>query len=412
MPKKRMQRPSKSRTGSPDVPSLSPETQLITNDVDLVKVCDQVRECKYLAFDTEFVMEERFQAEVCLVQIATASLVAVVDPQAVSDLGPVWSLVADPEIVVVVHAGMEDLALCQMQGGVTPCNVFDCQVAYGLVSGDYPLSLSRMVKAIVGVRLHKSQTLTDWASRPLSKEQIRYAADDVAYLPEVHRVLGARLRKLGRGGWMSEEMARFESSKTYMPGVDKKVFRLKGAGALDRLGLAIARELVGVREELALRYNRPVRAVIRDHLIIEIAKHRWSDVEAIKKLRGLSLRSDAIAELAKATARACVSPEDSWPEPAPVDDETDQEAAIAMLAGAVIRSYCAEHSISHQLVGSKKDVRAYVRSQVRESCRGARSALCEGWRGASVGSVLQDVVHGQSLVGMKRSGRGFRVYIE
>ncbi len=404
-------RAGKRRTPSTKLPI--PETQYVSSDDVLKKVCEQIRVEGCFAFDTEFVMEDCFGAEVCLVQLATESLVAVVDPFEVKSLASVWELVGDPNVEVIVHAGMEDLALCQVQGGVTPQSVFDCQVACGLVSVDYPLSLSKITRSMIGVRLHKSQTLTDWRRRPLSKEQMRYAADDVIYLPAVYRSLSKKLERKGRTSWLLEEMERFCKAETYLRSDDEKVFRLKGSGVLDGQGLAIARELVKARDELAAKYNRPIRGVIRDHLIVEIAKHRWVNPADIKTLRGLNLRVDGIQRLAAAVKNACDSPKEQWPVPAPPKDETDQEAAMTLLAGAVVRSYCAQHSISHQLVASKKDLGAFVQTIVRQKDTDSHPLPMQiGWRGETVGNVVQKVLAGKVMVGLRKDKDGLTVVVQ
>jgi ribonuclease D len=378
----------------------------------LSEICRRIKREGSFAFDTEFVMEDRFQPEVCVVQLATDKEVAVVDPFVVKDLTPLWSLIGDPEVEVIVHAGMEDLALCQTQGGVTPTRVFDCQIACGLVSTDYPLSLSRMARNVLGVRLHKSQTLTDWRRRPLSPEQIRYAADDVVYLPAIRKELGKQLAKLNRTHWAEEEMAKFHAVETYARAIGDNILKLKGAGALDGRGLAVARELVKTRDELAARMNRPARAVLRDHLIIEIAKHRWTKFSEIKTLRGLNLRAQSIQALADAATRASRIPKEELPVPTPPCDETDQEAAMALLVGAVIRGYCAEHGIAHQLVGSKKELRDYVRSLVRSPDEDDGLSLRRGWRHESIGTIIWRLMHGQANVRLERRKDGIAVVVD
>jgi len=385
------------------------EPLIVTTAEELAGLCEQLRDAGTFAFDTEFVMEDVFRPEVCVVQLATEEITAIVDPFEVQDLGPIWSLVADPGVEVVVHAGMEDLAICAEQGEVTPQNVFDCQIACGLVKTDFPLSLARLTRFLLGVRLKKSQTLTDWRRRPLSEAQVRYAADDVRYLPAARRELGRRLERRGRTAWSDEEMARFSRSETYIRGTNESVLKLKGAGGLDGEGLAIARELLKERSKLADRYNRPARAVVRDHLIIEIARHRWTDPSQITTLRGLNLRAQAVEALADAVRRARAQPPEEWPTPTPPSDETEREAALAQLAGAVIHGYCAAADLAHQLVATKKDMRIFVRALVRgEECP-AGIGLSRGWRAENIGSLVREVFAGKRSVHVASDGDGLHV---
>lgn len=384
---------------------------IVTTDSQFREICARVREAGSFAFDTEFVMEDVYRPEVCVVQMATRDWVAVVDPFEVRDLSPVWALVADPQIEVVVHAGAEDLALCFEQGKCTPQNVFDCQIACGLVKTDYPLSLARLVRFLLGNRLHKSQTLTDWRKRPLSEAQIRYAADDVRYLPAARHELGKKLERRGRTSWLQEEMTRFSRPETYVRDTDESVLKLKGAGGLDGAGLAIARELLKERATLASQFDRPARAVVRDHLIIEIAKHRWTDPNQIKTLRGLNLRTSALKALADAVQRARSMPEDDWPVPTPPDDETEREAGLGLLVSAIIRGYCADADIAHQLVATKKDVRLYVRALARNQELPKSIGLARGWRAEHIGTIIRDVLSGARSVGVSvdRQGPHIRV---
>jgi ribonuclease D len=255
-----------------------------------------------------------------------------------------------------------------------------------------------MVRNLLQVRLHKTQTLTDWRRRPLSPEQVEYAAEDVMYLVAVHHAITARLQELGRIEWMQEEMARFAAPETYQRDPASNLFKLKGAGALDAKGLAVARELVKARESLARQYNRPARAVVRDHLLVEIARHRWTSVARIKALRGLNLRASAVRILAEAVQQACELPPDQWPSPPPPKDETEQEAALALLARAAVHAYCAEHSLSPQLVASKQDIRTFVRALARDGDPGQVNPLGDGWRGRSVGAVICELLRGKASI--------------
>lgn len=384
----------------------------VVRDEELAETIAHVRETGSFAFDTEFVMEDRFSPLVCLAQIATDDQVAIVDPLSGVDLSPVWALVADPDVETIVHAGNEDFNLCHSQGGLLPRNVFDCQIACGLIGADYPVSLSRMVRHYCHVKLHKSQTLTDWHRRPLSDEQIQYAAADVLHLPAIWRRIKKGLERRSRMEWLIEEMARFSQPATYRRGPNESALRVKGAGGLDSRGLAIARELVQVRMQLAQKYNRPVRAVLRDHLIIEIAKHRWTTVAQLRTLRGLSLRADAVQQLADAARRACELPNDQCPVVDPIIEETDEQAALALLVTAVLRSYCSRSDLAHQLVASRQTIRDYVQAQLADGDRDRATPLSTGWRAEAVGSLINSVLAGKAAIRVSRDGASRALIVE
>lgn len=372
------------------------EPQIITTEAQLQSLCDGLAQAGCFAFDTEFIMEDAYHSVVCLIQTATESGVALIDPLAGLDTGLFWDLVADPSIEVVLHAGAEDLALCQQLTGKTPANVFDVQIATGLVSRDYPLNLARLIQTMLGVRLHKSQTLTDWRRRPLTEAQRMYAVEDVAYLPALYRLLIERLAKTGRLDWAREEFARFESPATYNPPLTTRLLRLKGAGSLDQEGLAIASELLEVRERLAQKYNRPARAVLRDHLLLEIARHRWTLPREIRSLRGLHLRASAIEQLAKAVKRGRALPRDRWPVLPVAVERTPEEVALAILLTAVLRDFCRGHGIAFALTASKRSIEQLVHAYTRSEAD--TSPLSRGWRARVAGPVLGDVLQGRASI--------------
>ena len=372
------------------------EPQIITTEAQLHSLCDGLAQAGCFAFDTEFIMEDAYHSAVCLIQTATETGVALIDPLAGLNTNLFWDLIADPSIEVILHAGAEDLALCQQLTGKPPANIFDVQIAAGLVSRDYPLSLARLIQTMLGVRLHKSQTLTDWRRRPLTEAQRIYAVEDVAYLPALHHLLTERLAKANRLDWAREEFARFESPGVYDPPLKTRLFRLKGAGSLDQEGLAIASELLEVRERLAQKYNRPARAVLRDHLLLEIARHRWTLPREIRSLRGLHLRASAIEQLAKAVKRGRALPRDRWPVLPVAVERTPEEVALAILLTAVLRDFCRAHGIAFALTASKRSIEQLVHAYTRSEAD--TSPLSRGWRARVAGPVLGDVLQGRASI--------------
>ncbi len=378
------------------------EPHIVCEAADLDALCERIRRAGRFAFDTEFIMEDGYDTLVCLLQLATESEVALVDPLAGLDTRGVWDLVADPAVEVIVHAGAEDLALCYQLTGQVPANVFDVQLANGLVTCDYPISLARLVRAVTRVRLHKSQTLTDWKRRPLTDAQLRYAVEDVAYLPAVRRWLHKRLDTAGRIPWAREEFARFELPATYQPSAQGRMMRVKGAGALDPQRLAIVSELLEVRDQLARKFNRPPRALLRDHLLVEIARHRWTQPDQLRSLRGLHLRSTALADLTEAVKRGLRRPVEQCPVPAPVVEDTPEEVALAGLLTAVLRDLCQKEQIAFALLTTKQGVRELLQSRTRNGPE--ISPLQRGWRAEATGDVIRRVLDGRTCVGVTGTG--------
>ncbi len=373
--------------------------EVVTEAQHLEHVCATLREAGRFAFDTEFIKEDRFLPVVCLLQAATADRVFLIDPITDGlDVTPVWNLVADPQVGVIVHAGTEDLSLCQQAIHQPPARVFDVQVAAGLVGYDYPLSLMRLVRATLGVRLRKTQTLSDWQRRPLSDTQLAYAMEDVAYLPAVHKLLERKLARHARKSWANEEFRRLEQVAAQQPEARSALKRIKGTGTLDPRALATARELAIEREALAAQLNRPVRVVLRDHLLVEIARRGWTQPQEIRTLRGISLNDRALRQLCAAVQRARTRPIEECPKSNPPVEEMPRESMAISLITAIIRDYCLEHHLAYGLVTNKQDIRALVVSHVRAEEPASLPPLMSGWRKKAFGPLLTQVLSGQCAV--------------
>lgn len=408
-------------TRRPDVP----EPTLAASQDDIDQFVAEARSQGRFAFDTEFVMEDRYQSDLCLVQAATESTVIIIDPNLGFDLGSLWRLIHDDEIETIVHAGQEDLGLCVQHSGKPPRRVFDVQIAAGLVGVEYPLSLQKLVQSTLHIRLHKSKTLTDWRRRPLSQEQIRYAAEDVAYLPAVHRKLADALSRRNRMAWAVEEFRRFEQLALYQKENEDRVRRLKGVGSLRGQHLAVARELVSWRDRVARKYNRPARILLKDHLLVEIARQGLTTRDEIRHLRGINLGDRDVLALAQIVKEALARPVERSADAEHRDVEPPGEAALIALMTAVLRSYCIEQNLAYGLVATKRSIQELIRhrilhqspvpartdnaivdsSAVRPARRRAKGTdasnpveLLSGWRGQAVGVMLDEILAGKRAI--------------
>src|SRR5437868_2427152 len=184
--------------------------QFVERPDELAACCDHLAGCSAFGFDTEFIGEDTYHPHLCLVQVATAERLFVIDPLAAGPLDRFWEMVADPARVVVAHAGREEIRMCQLGCGRPPGNLFDLQIAAGLVGLGYPMGHGALVNNLLGVQLAKAETLTDWSRRPLTQQQVQYAYDDVRFLIALWQKLGKKLAKLGRRDWAVEEFRALE----------------------------------------------------------------------------------------------------------------------------------------------------------------------------------------------------------
>ncbi len=355
-----------------------------------------LREAGRFAFDTEFVSEDTFDPVLCLIQVATDTRLAVVDPLRVGDLAPFWAAVVDPSIEVVMHAAGEDLRICRIATGTVPRRVFDVQIAAGLVGFGYPLSLGNLAHQALKVTLLGGETRTDWRRRPLSDAQLRYALEDVRHLLELADRLGADLARLGRADWAEDELSTFLRAIEHRADEDRWR-RLSGLHLLSRRGLEVARRLSEWRLDDARRGNRPMRSVLRDDLLVAIARRQPAtrrDLEALRDFNRPHLLSKA-NEILGVLAEAQAVPADDLPEPAGRHDDGPGLAMVVSLLNATLSQACAQARVAVGLAGGSNDLKDLVRWYVEGRSPDRTPGLLKGWRAEVCGRTLLDVLSGR-----------------
>jgi ribonuclease D len=386
---------------------------LITTTRQLSDLVEHLREAGRFGFDTEFVSEDTFEPVLCLIQVATRDRLALIDPLVVRDLDPFWDVVCDPAVDVVMHAAGEDLRICLLRAGRLPRRVFDVQMAAGLVGLSYPLSLVNLVGQVLGVSVGGGETRTDWRRRPLSSAQIDYALDDVRFLLDMADVFTATLAQLGRTAWAEEEFAEFVASIARRAD-EERWRRLPGLNQLGRRGLEMARQLSLWREDEARRQNRPLRQVMRDDVLVAIAKRQPTNRRGLEALRdfnrpGLLSRSD---EILRVLQRAREVSEESLPDLAARVEEPPGVSTVANLLSAALAQCCAQHRIAGSLVANVADLRHIIRWHLEGSPGDRRPPLLQGWRAGLCGEVLLDVLAGRVALRVADPGSDFPVALE
>jgi ribonuclease D len=357
----------------------------------LAELCAHLTEVRCFGFDTEFVGEDTYHPTLCLIQVSTKERLALIDPLAVPDLTPFWQTIRDPSNLVVVHAGRQEIALCKHYTGEPPGQFFDLQVAAGLVGFGYPLGHGQLVRQVLGVTLAKSETLTEWRTRPLTGEQIRYAYDDVRYLLRTHAALTARLEGLGRGAWVREEMDRLTQAVLQAPDAGERWRRLRGLGALSRRQLGMVRELFTWRDAKAAAENRPPRTICRDDLLIEIARKNPKQERDLHAIRGLRKRE--APELLAAVECARALPAAALPPAFEREQDPPRVAVLGNLLSALLGQVCQEMALAQSLVCTTSDLRSLVRQHALGEA-GEAGILYQGWRSTHIRPRLEAVLAG------------------
>lgn len=370
-----------------------PPELIVTTREELAACCAHIASVPAFGFDTEFIGEQTYHPRLCLVQAATHERLFIIDPLAIEDLRPFWELVADGDRTAVVHAGREETRMCRHHLGRVPTNLFDLQVAAGLIGAGYPVGHGSLVQMLLRVRLNKGETLTDWSRRPLTRHQIRYAFDDVRYLLPLYDKIRLRLEKLNRVAWVDEEMSMMQSRWIEDDPEREPWRKLRGLGNLNRHQLAVVREVFAWRAERAAIVNKPARYLLRDDLIVELARRKPLSEKDLSVVRGVT-RHD-IPGLLAAIGRGIETATEALPAQTERESDPPQVAIVTGMLQAVLASFCAEQQLTPTVVATISELKTLVRSLAGESDMLGNSPLFSGWRAAHVLPVLMDVLHGR-----------------
>src|SRR5438067_7259377 len=263
---------------------------IATSD-EIVEVTDMARAAGRFGIDTEFMSEGRYRPLLCLAQVVAPApdgqRIVLIDTLAGDlDPAPLAELLADPDVEVVLHAGRQDVAILRRVWQTDIHNLFDTQVAAGFAGSGAQSGYGNLIGQLLGRRVGKSASYTRWDARPLTAEQLRYAAEDVEHLLELADELHRRLSEQGRLEWAREECRRLESA-TDERDPDSAWERLPRIGQLDPRSRAVARRLAAWRERTAAREDRPLGSVLGDPALVEAAKRHPADANGLSHIRGV-----------------------------------------------------------------------------------------------------------------------------
>jgi ribonuclease D len=372
-------------------------------------VCEHLAGVERFALDTEFVGERTYVPALELIQVATPAEMALIDCRAVPALDPFFAILTDHRIEKVMHAGQQDLELFQSLTGGPPAPIIDTQVAAAMAGYGAQVGYAQLVERLLGVAVEKSETLTDWSHRPLTKAQLAYAVDDVRYLLPVYEKLRARLTQQQRWEWLVEECKRLERSVRSLPVEPAEAWlRVRGRGTLRSKGLAVLRELAAWREEQARERNKPRATIARDEVLVEIARKAPTTLEALRGLRAVrsrELERHATAVLQR-IAGALDAPRETWPQPPP-PQATAPSTGVVELLQAVLRLRAEEASIAPSLLATQADLQVLVQRHAAGEV--GEVPIMQGWRKAIAGGDLLALLEGRASVSLDPASGAVRV---
>lgn len=404
--------PPTARQNEPRVRTIPP-AQYITDQHGLESLCGTLRQSPRLALDTEFVGEDTFIPRLELIQVATATTAAVIDFPAVQACGSLdvfWELICDAQVEKIVHAGRQDLDLFATHAGQIPKPFFDTQIAAAMVGYGAQVAYANLVQRLHGTRLAKAHTFTNWCARPLSEDQIAYALEDVEFLLSIHTHLQDRLSALGRTEWADEEFARLETAvgeKSREP--QERYQRIRGWETLKPKGAAVLRELAAWRETEARRRNVPRGRVVRDEVLLQLARHPPKSLNELRGLRGLhSSEVDRHGgQLLATIASALALPPSAWPAVPSERKPAPESTGIVELLQAVLKTRAAEEGIAPTMIATTSDLQTLVESKQKRTALDV--PILRGWRRQVVGDLLLQVLEGTVTISVDPTSGALRM---
>lgn len=367
---------------------------LIETSAALAEFVDLIKGSDFIAVDTEFMRENTFWPELCLIQVADSDHAAAIDPMAPGmDLKPLLDLlVENDDVLKVFHAGGQDVEIIFNLTGKTPRSIFDTQIGQMALGQAEQVGYSNLVEAWLGLQLDKGARFTDWSRRPLDRRQIDYAIGDVTHLAKIFPMMLKKLIKTGRGHWLDEEMEKLADPANYILDPDKAWQRIKIPSRKPEV-LGRLKALAAWREREARGKNLPRGRIVKDETLADLAAHPPRQQEGLGGVRGLSATwkaNDIGGRLMDALAGAKPLAKEDMPDRAPRGPGLGKEGAlVADLLKLLLKIRSRELNVAARLIARSDDLEALA--------AGGRDgiAMMQGWRYDVFGHAALDLVEGR-----------------
>jgi ribonuclease D len=374
--------------------------ETINSPAQLTDLCRRLARADRIGIDTEFVSEDTFRPELCLVQVVTPEDLAVIDPYRAGNMTAFWETLADGSHSTIVHAAREEVNFALTACNRPPANLFDTQLAAGFCSAEYPSSYGSVVTKFLNARPAKGEQRTDWRRRPLTEDQIEYALEDVRYLLPLYDTLGRKLKRLNRLEWLGEEMDRWLAD-LHDSRENPRWRRVSGLGSLSPRSLAIVRELWMWRRREAERRDVPPRRVLRDDLLVELAKRKSDSIDKIHAVRGMhrGMKPEMMKELAECVRAGLEAPLDDIERPSQ-EAMPSQLNLLGQFLSPALSSICRNANVAMSLAGTATDVRDLIayRLGFTGPNSGEPPLLAVGWREELVGHLIEELLAGKKSI--------------
>ncbi len=367
---------------------------LITDSKRLADLCERLAKAPFVAVDTEFMRENTFYPELCLVQLSDGNEAAAVDPMAPGiDLTPMLNLLCEnEEVLKVFHAGGQDIEIFYNLTQKTPYPMFDTQIAAMALGQGEQIGYSNLVELWLGVQLDKGARFTDWSRRPLDKRQIDYAIGDVTHLATIFPMMLEKLKTTGRGAWLDHEMDKISNAANYRNDPENAWSRIKIQSRKPEV-LGRLQAMAAWREREAQRKNIPRGRIMKDETLADIASHPPKSQADLPKVRGLSpaWRDNEIGQRLMAAIEASVPMQrEIMPDRSRVNPGTGKDGAlVADLLKLLLKIRSREINVAPRLLVRTEELERLASGE-REGLE-----MLSGWRYEQFGHDALDLVEGR-----------------
>jgi len=360
----------------------------IDTQEELSKICEKLEQEETLGFDCEFMRETTFVPVLCLVQIASKKHIYIIDPMRL-DMAPVLKLLTDPRILKVMHSCVQDMDVFFKNFSVIPNPVFDTQIAASFLGYGDSISYAKLVKKLTGNVICKESKLANWQQRPLANAELKYAANDVRHLHEMHDKLSTKLEKTKRTAWVEEEVFPLYEMDNYYLDPELAWQKISQNKEVDFF-LNYLRAFARYREHLAITQNKPRRFVLRDEVLVRLAKlqpHSQEDINKDRVLKKL-LPKNLIPALLEISWEASQEKEELVS--ANKHKLTSKKELICDLLKLYLKYVSQKEKISLKNIAKTKDIESFV--------HGKKVKFLSGWRYEIFGKTAEEIVAGERLV--------------
>lgn len=371
---------------------------VITKTSELSEACTRISAHPFVTVDTEFLREDTYWPQLCLVQMASPEEAWIVDPLAEGiELTPLFELMANTDVTKVFHAGRQDVEIVYNLARLIPTPIFDTQVAAMVCGFGESVSYGNLVKRVNGADIDKSSRFTDWSRRPLSQTQLVYALGDVTHLRDIYHHLVKDLADSGRAAWLDEEMATLTDPKTYLLDPKDAWTRLK-LRVKSRKAMATLMELASWRERQAQAQNVPRARILRDEALFDVANRMPTDATQLGQLRTLNegySRSQRGREIVDVVKRGLERDMKTVPAIANGNVLSPDAMALVDLLRVLLKAASARHRVAAKLIADTDDL------ELIASLKEPDVPALKGWRRELFGEDALRLKHGEVALAVR-----------